>query len=277
MTTRGDTDPRPLFTIDQRGIFAREIDAAVLRGDADLAVHSLKDVPSGITPGLVLASVPKRERANDAFIAKNGETLDSIAPGSVVGTSSLRRAVQVSAQRPDLRVQPIRGNVETRIARSGDGTCDAVVLAVAGLARLGIAGGAVPHHVLPLADFLPSPGQGSLAVVCRSGDQNTISVLESIQDPASRQEAEAERALSDAVDSGCRFPVGAHARVEGDTLTLRARAFSADGKTSVSAVRSGPRRDAARIGREAGKELQEGGVGELALNWRAKLDEWNAR
>lgn len=272
--TSGDTDSRPLFAIDQKGIFAKEIDRAVLDGSVDFAVHSLKDVPSQLPAGLVLASVPKREMINDVFISKNGDDMDSIASGSIVGTSSLRRAVQVMARRTDLQTRPIRGNIETRIAKSQSGDFDAIVLAGAGILRLGLD---VKHHVMNADDFIPSPGQGALAIICRSDDQKMISILNVIEDPASRLEVESERALSDAVDSGCRFPVGAYAKIQGDTLTLQVSAFSIDGKKSIIVKRSGPKSAAVAIGRQAGEELQEKGVKELALNWRKAVEEWNRK
>ena len=277
VTTRGDTDGRPLFAIDQKGIFEREVNQAVSEGLVDFAVHSLKDVPSRLPPGLVLACVPRREPPNDVLVSGGGGGLASMGPGSVVGTSSLRRAVLVSARRPDLRVRPVRGNVETRIGRSRDGTVDAVVLARAGLARLGILG-EVRHHVFPTEEFPPSPGQGALAFVCRKDDARTRSALGPAEDPDSRLEVEAERALSAAVDSGCRFPVGAHARIGGrGSLTIRASAFSADGATSLHVEKSGPKADAAGIGARAGQELYDGGAGELASGWREKVEEWNSR
>jgi len=274
VTTKGDTDARPLFAIDQKGIFEKEVDKAVSDKEVDFAVHSMKDVPSRLPPGLVLACVPKREQANDVFISKSGDTMESIPPGSVVGTSSLRRAVQVSARRPDLSVRPVRGNIETRISKSQNGDIDAIVLAKAGISRLGID---VRHHVLDTKDFSPSPGQGALAIVCREGDESMIEILRSIEDPDSRSEIEAERALSGAVDSGCRFPVGACGKISDGMLTLRASAFSADGKTSISVERSGAKENAAEIGKQAGEELQNMGVKELALNWRHKVEEWNRR
>lgn len=236
-------------------------------------MHSLKDVPSRLPSGLELACIPHRESANDVLISRDGHTLESLPAGSLVGTSSLRRAVQVSVRRPDLRVTPIRGNIGTRIAKSQDGGL-AIVLARAGISRLGIR---VKHHVLDTADFVPSPGQGALALVCRRDDGGTAGILKSIEDRDSRLAVEAERALSDAVDSGCRFPVGAYGQIRDGRLSLRVSAFSVDGSASITVEKSGPREDAAQIGRLAGGELQDRGVGELALNWREKVEEWNRR
>lgn len=272
ITTKGDTDSRPLFEIDRRGIFAKEIDRAVASGEVDFAVHSLKDVPSGMDRTLQLACVPAREPANDVFISNSGESLGSIPAGSVVGTSSLRRAIQATRMRPDITVRPIRGNIETRIKKASGPDYDGIILAQAGLRRLGLG---VPHTVLPLDSFVPSPGQGALALVCRAGDAGTASMLRGIEDPDSRAEAEAERALSDHIGSGCRFPVGAHAMCDGGTLRLWAAAFSADGSKAIRAIRSGPKGDPGAVGRAAGLQLAEQGAADLALNWRAKVAGWN--
>jgi len=273
VTTRGDTDARPLFAMDQKGIFEREVDAAVASGRADFAVHSLKDVPTEIPAGLELASVPRREDPRDVLVTAGGDGIDSVKSGARVGTSSLRRAAQIRAARPDLRPVPVRGNVGTRAARVSGGGLDAVVLARAGILRLGLE---ARYSVLPEERFLPSPGQGALALVCRSGDEETRDMLAGIEDPDSRAEAEAERALSAKLESGCRFPVGALARAEGDKITVTAAAFGTGG-APVSASRSGPKSEAAKIGRMAAEEMLEGGAGGLALNWRAEVERWNAR
>ena len=153
--TKGDTDTRPLFTIDQKGIFEKEIDRAVAQKEIDFAVHSLKDVPSELDENLILASIPKRETVNDVFISSDGSSLDDIKEGSVIGTSSLRRAVQVSRKRPDVIVKPIRGNIETRIKKISGENYDAIVLAQAGISRLGVD---VKYTLLSIEDFSPSPG-----------------------------------------------------------------------------------------------------------------------
>lgn len=273
ITTRGDTDARPLFAMDQRGVFEREVDAAVADGRADFAVHSLKDVPSEIPAGLEIASVPKRGDPSDVVFSRGGGGIGSLAPGSSVGTSSLRRASQVRAARPDLRVVPVRGNVGTRMRRVSEGELDAVVLARAGLARLGVESG---YSVLPEEEFLPSPGQGALALVCRAGDRDTLEMLKGTEDPDSRLEAEAERALSARLESGCRFPVGARARVRGQSVTVSAAAFRPDGGR-VAGLASGPKSEARRVGGEAASQMLEAGAAGLALNWRAEVERWNAR
>ncbi|HJJ20700.1 MAG: hydroxymethylbilane synthase [Crenarchaeota archaeon] len=270
--TKGDTDPRPLFTIEQKGIFEKEIDKAVADKEIDFAVHSLKDVPSKLADNLVIASIPKREKVNDVFISSDGSSLDKIKSGSVIGTSSLRRAVQISRQRSDVTVKPIRGNIETRITKIFGENYDAIVLAHAGISRLGVN---VNFTILSTTDFSPSPGQGAIAIVARADDHQTIEMLKKIEDTDSRLEIEAERALSDFIDSGCRFPLGAYAQSNDNTMTLTVHAFSVDGKKSLQVSRSGDKNNPKLLGKQVGEELRSKGINDLALNWRQKVDEWN--
>ncbi len=273
ITTQGDTDTtRPLFTMDQRGIFEKEIDRAVALKEVDFAVHSLKDVPSELEENLVLASIPKREAANDVFISADGSSLHDIPKDSVIGTSSLRRAVQVSRIRSDVTVKPIRGNIETRIKKVSGKDYDAVVLAQAGISRLGMN---VKFTPLSTDDFSPSPGQGAIAMVARADDPQTISMLKKIEDADSRLEIEAERSLSGYVDSGCRFPLGAYAKSSGSEMILAVSAFSVDGKQSIHVSKTGRKEDPQSLGKIAGEELRAKGVNDLALNWREKVEEWN--
>ena len=270
--TKGDTDARPLFTINQKGIFEKEIDRAVAQNEVDFAVHSLKDVPSLLDDDLVIASVPVRESVNDVFISFDGSSIDTIKSGAVIGTSSLRRAVQISRKRPDVIVKPIRGNIETRIKKASSSDYDAVVLAQAGITRLGID---VPFTQLSINDFSPSPGQGALAIIARKNDKQTFQMLKKIEDQNSRLAVEAERALSDFVDSGCRFPVGAYAKSENDVMSLVVTAFSVDGKQAIHVEKQGAKNDPVSIGNAAGEELLQKGVNDLAINWREKVEEWN--
>jgi len=271
--TKGDTDARPLFSINQKGIFEKEIDRAVAERQVDFAVHSLKDVPSKLAENLVLACIPKRESPNDVFISSNGTTLEKINSGAIIGTSSLRRAVQIKRKRPDLVVKPIRGNIETRIKKI-DEDYDAVVLARAGISRLKLD---VNFSELSTDEFFPSPGQGALAIVARADDSETISLLKKIEDQNSRLEAEAERTLSNFVESGCRFPVGAYAKSNGQILSLKVVAFSVDGKKSLVVEKTGNKDDPTALGKIVGEELFKQGVKELALNWREKVEEWNKK
>ncbi|MDE1826772.1 MAG: hydroxymethylbilane synthase [Thaumarchaeota archaeon] len=272
--TKGDTDARPLFTINQKGIFEKEIDRAVAEKKVDFAVHSLKDVPAELSEELVLACIPKREPANDIFISKDGKTLNEIKKGAVIGTSSLRRAVQISRQRPDLIVKPIRGNIETRIKKIDDGKFDGIVLAQAGIQRLGLD---VKFEKLPVEIFVPSPGQGALAIVARKDNIELINILKKIEDKTSRTAVEAERSLSMFVDSGCRFPVGALANQNGGKLTLSVTVYSVDGSKFIAVKRDSDSTQAKELGRQVASELSAKGIEELAKNWREKVKEWNQK
>ena len=274
IVTKGDTDSRSLFTIDQKGIFEKEIDKAVAEKEVDFAVHSLKDVPSDISESLTIACIPRRESVNDVLITKEGYNLKTIPSGAVIGTSSLRRAVQVSRIRHDVVVKPVRGNIETRINKVTDGKFDAIILAEAGISRLGLD---VKHSVLSTKDFPPSPGQGALAIVCRADDEKTISMLKKIEDPKSRTEIEAERALSEYVESGCRFPVGALATTNSNILKLTVSAYSVDGKKAITLEKTGDIGKPRDLGKDIGEELQKTGIAEIASNWRESLDEWNKK
>ena len=274
ITTKGDTDTRALFTIDQRGIFEKEIDKAVADKQVDFAVHSMKDVPSDIPDSLIIASIPKRESSNDVIITKDGSNLRTIQSKSIIGTSSLRRAVQVSRVRSDVVVKPVRGNIETRINKVMDGKFDAIILAQAGISRLG---SDVKHSVLSTKDFPPSPGQGALAIICRSDDDKTISMLKKIEDKKSRTEIEAEREISEYVESGCRFPVGALGVANSSMLKLTVSAYSVDGKKSITIEKTGDVDKPRNLGQDVGEELQKIGIAEIASNWREILDEWNKK
>ncbi len=264
VTTKGDTDSRPMFAMDRRGIFEREVNQAVADGRADFAVHSMKDVPNEMAPGLVLACVPERADPYDTMVCR--PNLDT-GGRFVVGTSSLRRAAQARLAFPECEVRPIRGNVDTRVSRVG-GDYDAVILARAGLGRLGLNAHTVS---LPRDTFIPSPGQGALALVCRDDDQAMVSLLQTIQDKHARAEAEAERALSRILESGCRFPVAACARHDGHMIRMRAAAYVAGGG-AVHAESAGT--DPAAVGEEAGHTLLESGAASFALKWRQDVEGW---
>ncbi len=274
ITTKGDTDARPLFTINQKGIFEKEIDKAVAEKKIDFAVHSLKDVPAELPDDLVLACIPKREAANDIFVSKDGATLATIKKGAVIGTSSLRRAVQISRQRPDLIVKPIRGNIETRIKKIGEGKFDGIILAQAGIQRVGLD---VKFEKLHVEEFVPSPGQGALAIVARKDNYDVLELLKKIEDPVSRNAIEAERALSIFVDSGCRFPVGALATQNGNKLTLNVTVYSVDGSKFIAVKQDSNSDEAKELGKRVASELSAKGIEELAKNWREKVEEWNKK
>ena len=272
ITTKGDTDTRPLFAMEQKGILEKEIDRAVFEKEVDFAVHSLKDVPSQLDPNLIISCIPKREAVNDVLITRDGFDIEEIPSGSVIGSSSLRRAVQVTRKRPDVIVKPVRGNIETRIKKVEEGKFDGIVLAQAGITRLGTD---TKISKLPINDFLPSPGQGALAIVSRKDNSSTLEMLKKIEDYRSRMEIEAERALSDSVDSGCRFPVGAVATSDANSLTLKVAVYSMDGKKSIILEKTGSIEEPHALGRLLGDELRDRGVKEIASNWREELEEWN--
>ncbi|MEM3085215.1 MAG: hydroxymethylbilane synthase [Nitrososphaerales archaeon] len=272
--TKGDTDARPLYTIDRKGIFEKEIDAAVQDCKVDFAVHSLKDIPSELPERLVIASIPKRESPNDVLVNNGGKRLNDIGKGSVIGTSSLRRAVQIRRIRPDLTVRPIRGNVETRVKKMVNKEFDALVLAEAGLRRLGLQD--LITERFPIEDFMPSPGQGAMAVVSRKDDLELINILKKIEDRKSRAEITAERALLLHINAGCRFPLGALGSVNGNKLNLYASVYSIDGSERIDVKRSSSIEDAEGLGTDVARELEKRGAMRLALLWRDAVEKWGA-
>jgi hydroxymethylbilane synthase len=259
IVTAGDrTQDKPLQDIGGKGLFIKELEEALLDGRAHFAVHSIKDVPADIAPGLALACVPRREDPRDALVTRTGQRLMDLPAGSVVGTSSLRRAVNILAVRPDLRAEPLRGNVDTRLRRVEEGKVDAVVLALAGLKRLGWEDRAT--EVLSPEVSLPAIGQGALGIECRDGDGETMAVLARLSHEETSICVAAERAVMAAVEGSCRMPVAAYATLEGETMLLRAMLADPDG----SRVRRGERRvgapgsarEAERVGNDLGAELK---------------------
>jgi len=268
ITTAGDADQRtPLFSLDQKGIFEKEIDQAVLDGRVDFAVHSMKDIPVIDENGrLLIASVPARSSAADVLVSKGDTLLKDLRKGSKVGTSSLLRVAQLRRARPDLNPEPIRGNVETRIQKVDKGEFDAVVLAEAGLARLGITGRI--SESLPIEDFMPAPGQGAIAVVARGDNLKVVDMLKSIEHSPTRAEIEAERELVRILEGGCKVPVGALARAQGDKIRIAACIFSIDGSEKLRSERSGHVQEGVLLAREMGEELIEKGAKKIVQGWR---------
>jgi len=275
ISTKGDVDKRPLFTMDEKGIFEKEVNEAVKKGEVDFAVHSLKDVPSDLSDELVVACIPKRASPNDVLVNDKGQKLKELAPGSTVGTSSLRRAVQLTRSRPDLNVRPIRGNVETRVKKVISGEYDAVVLAEAGLTRIGMKDLIVERF--GVRDFVPAPGQGAIAIVCRHDNKKLLGMLRQIEDPRSRAEVLAERALIKKVEGGCRFPLGAVAVTNGDRITLYASVFSADGSRNIRAKQVGKASGPEKLGNQVADMLVKQGAMEMAEGWRRAVEEWNGK
>jgi hydroxymethylbilane synthase len=258
ITTRGDVIlDRPLSAIGDKGLFVTEIEDALRARRIDLAVHSAKDLPSELPPDMAIAAFPRRADPRDALVSRGGLRLADLPAGARLGTSSLRRACQLRHLRPDLRVEDLRGNVDTRLRKLREGLYDAIVLAAAGLERLGLSG-EVSEYLDP-ADMLPAVGQGILAIEIRDDDSATAALLAPLDDPAARVAATAERAFLARIGGGCQVPVAAWARLENDSLALDGLIGARDGRL-VRAELAGPASDPAALGaRLAERLLGEGG------------------
>jgi len=265
ITTLGDTSTASLSSIGGTGVFATAIRRALLTGEIDVAVHSLKDLPVAPEPGLVIAAIPVREDARDALVARDGLTLGELPVGSVVGTGSPRRMAQLAALGLGLLVTDIRGNVDTRISLVRNGSCDAVLLARAGLSRLGRLD-EVTESLDPL-QMLPAPGQGALAIECCADRPDLIEALTPLDDPDTRAAVSAERALLATLEAGCTAPVGALAEVvegeNGTELFLRAFAGSPDASVELRRSSVGPLNDPQRLGRELAAVLLAEGAADI--------------
>jgi hydroxymethylbilane synthase len=260
--TQGDRDRNsPLSAIGGTGLFTKEIQRALVDGEVDLAVHSLKDLPTRGPDGLTLGAVPPREDVADALIAPVHKVLEALPVGARVGTSSLRRRAQLLHLRPDLDIRNLRGNVETRLAHAADGRLDAVLLAGAGLHRLGLEG-RITRRLDPLA-FLPAVGQGALGIECRADDAEVLDLLAPLDDPATRRATAAERRVLAELEGGCIIPLGAWARDDGDGLALDAAVLDPDGRDRVAARGVGSRNDPDALGREVARALRDQGADRL--------------
>jgi len=263
ITTQGDQIlDKPLPEIGGKGLFTQELENELLSGAVHCAVHSLKDLPVENPEGLTIGCIPIRSEVRDALISKNGFTLATLPQNAVVGTSSLRRAAQLLAIRPDLKIESLRGNVDTRLRKALDGQYDAIVLAGAGLIRLGL-----DKHVtewLSLDLMLPAPGQGALAVQCRSSDQTTLSLLAALEDEATRKAVTAERVFLSGLGGGCAVPVAAYAAVTSDqfsVISLMGLIISEDGKKVVKVTSLGV--DALQLGDELAQQAISQGANEI--------------
>jgi hydroxymethylbilane synthase len=265
VTTHGDVSRAPLAQMGGTGVFVSALREALLAGEVDVAVHSLKDLPTGHAEGIALAAVPRREDPRDVLVASGGRTLGELAHGSRVGTGSPRRAAQLAALGLGLEIVGIRGNVDTRIGKVASGELDGVILARAGLARLGRT--AEITEVLDPLQMLPAPGQGALAVETRESDDLTELVRTALDDADTRDCVAAERALLAGLEAGCSAPVGALAEIvegeHGTELWLRAAAFSVDGVLSVRASASGAVPESAAIGRGLAMQMLADGAAQL--------------
>jgi hydroxymethylbilane synthase len=263
VTTTGDRNQNArLSAFGGFGVFTHEVQKAVLDGTADLAVHSLKDLPTEASAGLDLAAVPSREHTADALVlsasATKATSLDALPRGARLGTGSLRRRAQLLHRRPDFQISDVRGNVETRLKKLDAGDFDALVLAAAGLKRLGLAS-RVSFELAPPLMF-PAVGQGALGIECREGDAETKSVVARIEDTAARSRVTAERALLARLRAGCHAPVGAATQIEKEQLLLEAVVLSQDGKERVFAASAGPAADPASLGQEVAVRLLQAGA-----------------
>jgi hydroxymethylbilane synthase len=272
IVTSGDrfTDAS-LAAVGGKGAFVKEIEEALLAGEIHLAVHSMKDLPGAVAEGLAIGAVPVREDPRDAWICRTGHTLATLPPGSRVGSTSLRRAAQVLSARPDLRVEPIRGNIDTRLRKAEEGVVDATLLAVAGLNRAGFAARATA--ILDKSAMVPAAAQAALAVEIRAGDAETARLVGALSDASAVAETAAERRLVAMLGGSCNAPIGANAEHDraGRTLTLRAVVLSADGRRRAASTRTGPDADPEGLAATVHAELVAAGARELLAECEARL------
>jgi len=262
MTTSGDRLlDAPLARAGGKGLFVKELEQALADGRADLAVHSMKDVPVELPPGFVIAAVLEREDPRDALVARTGAGLDALPAGARVGTSSLRRQCQLRHLRPDLQVLDLRGNVGTRLGRLDAGDLDAVVLAAAGLERLGLAARVCAR--LDPHTMLPAIGQGAIGIECRAEAAGVRRLVEGLEDPASARRIAAERAFNHRLHGGCQVPIAGYAELDGDTLTLRGLVGRVDGSELLSARAHSPAAGAEGLGTRLAEELLGRGAGAI--------------
>jgi hydroxymethylbilane synthase len=262
IVTEGDRiQDKSLAAAGGKGLFIKELEVALEDGRADVAVHSMKDMPAVIAPGFVIAAALERGDPRDAFVSIQHASLDALPPGARIGTSSLRRQCQLRNRRPDVEVVVLRGNVDTRLARLDAGACDATVLAAAGLERLGLEN-RIGVRLSP-AEMLPAIGQGVVGVECPERRSDIVALLRPLEHAPTRAALDAERALAAALGASCQAPVAGHATLEGDELRLAGLVGSADGRVILSDSVSGPARDAQALGGELARRLLESGAGRL--------------
>lgn len=264
-TTGDRLESAPLKEIYGKGVFEKEVDEAIVKGEVDFAVHSMKDVPAEQPEGLTIAAVPRRAPPNDVLVSQPPLRLHDLPPGAKVGTSSPRRIAELLRIRPDLKPIPIRGNVDTRIRKLDAGDYDAIILAEAGLTRLSMKNRIVDR--LSLEEFTPAPGQGFLAVVARRDRVDVLKLLDSVNNPESLAEAVAERAFMNEVGGGCKIPLGAFAQAQDGTLNLFGSVISPDGSKRVDVKEAGTVDRAEAAGRAAAKRIMKMGAAEIVRSW----------
>jgi len=264
--TTGDVvRDRPLREIGGKGLFVKELDEALVAGSIDCAVHSLKDVPSILPQGIVVACVPERFDPHDILISRVSATLNNLSAGMRIGTTSLRRAGQILASNPALEIGMLRGNIETRLSRVREGRFDATLLAAAGLARLGLSTEGLATIALDPWAFVPAPGQGALAVTCRADDRRVLDACAHINDRGAENETRAERAVARRLGASCDLPLGALARLRGETLHLVAIVASSDGRRILRREESAQAREADDLGIRVGDLLAADGAHDLLV------------
>ena len=271
--TLGDRErKKPLFTIDSKGIFEKEIDQAIVKGEIDFAVHSLKDVPIVESSETTIAAIPKRASPHDVLVSKGKVPLSALAKGAVIGTGSLRRLAQVKFLRPDLEVKPIRGNVDTRIKKVKKGEFDGAIVAEAALERMGLEMEIAERFSLD--QFPSAAGQGALAIVTSKDNKDVIELLQVVDHPSTRAEVMAERSLVLHLEGGCRVPIGAIGHASGKALSLQGCIFSLSGQKRLSAFAEGTLNEAHELGKLVAQNLLKQGAKELEKEWREKYGPW---
>lgn len=249
-----------LSKVGGKGLFVKEIEQTLFDRETDFAVHSLKDMPAELPEGLVIGAIPKRVDARDVLLSKDRKTLDELPEGALVGTSSLRRSAQLLAYRPDLQIESLRGNIDTRMRKMEEGNFDAIILAAAGLERVQFAGSISQY--LPVEISLPAVGQGALAIECRSDDEETLALLRKLDHQPTRLAVTAERSFLHKLQGGCQVPIGAYATVgEGDLVTVTGMVGSPDGKQLFRETASG--HDPVALGIQVAEALLAQGAGEV--------------
>lgn len=273
MKTAGDVfRKKSLYSFGAKGIFEREINLAVIEGRVDFAVHSLKDLPSEEYDELGLAAIPKRESPNDVLISNGRKTFTELKANNIVGTSSVRRMMQIKLHRPDLRVVRLRGNVETRLHKAANGEFDAVVLAEAGVKRLGLQDKVSER--LPLNVFVPAPGQGALVAVARKDDDKMLRLLSKIDDRESRNECVVERIVASKLSGGCQVPMGIIARQTGNSLSAYSALYSIDGRKKIACNIEGKSDNASDVAERLANKLLEFGASSIIDEWRKTKVNW---
>ncbi|OBT08028.1 hydroxymethylbilane synthase [Shewanella sp. UCD-FRSSP16_17] len=259
MSTKGDVIlDTPLAKVGGKGLFVKELEVAMLEDRADIAVHSMKDVPVDFPEGLGLQVICEREDPRDAFVSNTYKTIAELPQGAVVGTSSLRRQCQIRAARPDLVIKDLRGNVGTRLAKLDSGDYDAIILAAAGLIRLKLDERIASF--ISAEDSLPANGQGAVGIECRTDDERVKALLAPLEHLETRYRVFAERAMNTRLEGGCQVPIGAYAEIEGDRLSLRGLVGNPDGSQVIEGAVSGPKTDAVALGEALADDLLSRGA-----------------